>query len=82
MDPVIELLILSSTAFGPLYDTAVQIPDDHSDLGNLIRPTDTVSALVNLDLPNLLTDGDNLLPVESCVTFVVVHYTVVLINNL
>jgi hypothetical protein len=75
MDPVIEPLILSSTAFGPLYDTVVQIPDDHSDLGNHIRPTDTVSALVNLDLPNLPTDNDNLLLVESCITNVDVCYT-------
>ena len=75
MEPVIEPLILSSTAFGASYDTAVRIPDDHPDLGNLIHPTDSVSALIALDLPNLLTDNDNLLPVESCVTFVVVHYT-------
>jgi hypothetical protein len=75
MEPVIEPLILSSTAFGASYDTAVRIPDDHPDLGNLIHPTDSISALVALDLPNLLTDDDNLLPAESCVTFVVVHYT-------
>jgi hypothetical protein len=75
MDPVIEPLILSSTAFGPLYDTVVQIPDDYSGLGNHICPTDTVSALVDLDLPNLLTDSDNLLPAESCVTNIDVCYT-------
>ena len=75
MEPVIEPLILSSTAFGASYNMAVRIPNDHPDLGNLIHPMDSVSALVALDLPNLLMDDDNLLPAESCVTNVDVHYT-------
>jgi hypothetical protein len=65
--------LTGSSPFGEPYDTVVQIPDDYVD--NLVRPTETASALVNMDLPHLLTDNDDMLPADSCVTDSTVYYT-------